>query len=150
MHLLLMSSPRLQKQMACKTIFVVSDDAAIRDSLAELAASAGLHAETFSSLETWLEAIQPVQRGCIVLDAQVCEFADPERLAQFACLCAKRSVLLLINRGDVPTAVRAIKCGAMHVVEKPYRDANLLEKIKCAISAAQDMTRRDKQDHPPA
>ena len=148
MHLVLVSSPRLQKRMACKTVFVVSDDAAIRDSLAELTASAGLHAKTFSSLETWLEAIQPEQRGCIVLDAQVCEFADPERLAKFASLCAKRSVLLLINRGDVPTAVRAMKCGAMHVVEKPYRDENLLEKIRHASAAAQEFALGDEHDHP--
>ena len=125
--------------MTSATVVVVSGDAAVRDSLTELLRSAGLSAEPYSSLETWPKAVPPEQRGCLVVDARVCNFADPERLASFAALCATRSVLLLIDRGDVPSAVRAVKCGAMHVVEKPYRNESLLEKIHCAIAAAPDV-----------
>jgi two-component system response regulator FixJ len=125
-----------QAKVADRTVFAVSDDSALRDSVSELVASGGLCAETFPSLEALLAAVPPERRGCLVLDARVCKFIDPERLARFASLCATRSVLLLIERGDVPTAVRAIKCGALDVVEKPYSGENLLERIKRAIPAA--------------
>jgi FixJ family two-component response regulator len=115
-----------------RTVFIVSDDSALRDSVAELVASEGLHAETFPSLETLLAAVQPERRGCIVLDARTFKFDDPDPLARFAALCATRSVLLLIDRGDVPMAVRAIQGGAVDVVEKPYRGENLLERIRRA------------------
>lgn len=124
--------------MTHATVFVVSDDPAIRDSLAELAASAGLRAETFSSIEAWLEATPSARRGCLVLDARVSDFAGPERLSRFAAICARRPVLLLIDRGDVPIAVRALKGGAVDVLEKPYRDQSLLERIQRAAAIGQD------------
>lgn len=124
--------------MECTTVFVISEDSAIRDSLSELVASAGLRAETFPSLEKWLETVPPERQGCLVLEARVCDFTDLERTARFASICARRPVLLLVERGDVPIAVRAIKGGAMDVLEKPYRDENLLARIKRVAAAAPD------------
>ena len=101
------------------TVFVVSDDPAIRDSLSELVASAGLTAEIFPSLEVWLDAVQPEREGCLLLDAWVRDLTGPERLERFASVCARRLVLLLIDRGDAPVTVLAIKDGAVSVLENP-------------------------------
>ena len=124
--------------MAVTTVFVVSNDPAIRDSLSELVASAGLTAETFRSLDIWLGAVPPERGGCLVLDARVRDLNGPERLARFASVCARRPVLLLIDRGDVPAAVRAIKEGAVDVVEKPLRGDGLLERVKRAAATERD------------
>ena len=124
--------------MAYATVFVVSDDSAIRDSLCELVGSAGLHAEAFPTLDAWAEADRPERKGCLVLDARARDFSCPDSLAAFSCICARRPVLLLVDRGDVPIAVRAIKDGAADVFEKPYRDERLLEGIKRSAAAAQD------------
>jgi two-component system response regulator FixJ len=124
--------------MENRRVFIVSDDPAIRDSLSELMAAAGLHAETFASLETWLEAVPPKPRGCLVLDAKVSDTTGPERLARLKATCTRLPVLLLVDRGDVPTAVGAIKDGALDVLEKPLRDGYLLERIKVAAAADQD------------
>ena len=124
--------------MTYTTVFVVSDDSAIRDSLSELIGSAGLRAETFPSLDTWLDTDQPGRRGCLVLDARVRDFSSPDHLAIFARMCARHPVLLLVDRGDVPIAVRAIKDGAADVLEKPYRNKSLLESIKRATTTAED------------
>jgi FixJ family two-component response regulator len=121
--------------MAYATVFVVSDDPAIRDSLSELIASAGLGAETFASLERCLDAVPPKPRGCLVLDAGARDFTDPERLARLTATCARLPVLLLVDRGDVPIAVRGIKVGAVDVLEKPLRNASLLDRIKIAAAA---------------
>ncbi len=117
--------------METTTVFVVSEDPAIRDSLSELVASAGLHAEASQSLED----VPPTRRGCVLLDARALDFTRPEQVASFSAVCAQRPVLLLIDRGDVPVAVRALKGGAVDVLEKPYRDASILERITRAATA---------------
>jgi FixJ family two-component response regulator len=123
--------------MANTTVFVVSDDPAIRDSLSEFIASAGLGAETFASLERWLGAVPSTPRGCLVLDARVRGFTQPDRLVRLTATCTRLPVLLLVDRGDVPIAVRGIKAGAVDVVEKPLGKASLLARIKMAAAAGQ-------------
>lgn len=122
--------------MAGKTVFILSEDPAVRDSLSDLVASAGLRAETFPSLEEWLEAAEPEPQGCLVLDAGVGDLVERERLAGFATACARIPVLVLTDRGDVPTAVRAMKHGAADVVQKPLGDQSLLERIQRAVARA--------------
>lgn len=124
--------------MACATVFVVSDDPAVRDSLSELVRSAGLRAETSTSLEAWRAAVPPERAGCLVLDARARDFAGPDQLARFAAVCAERPVLMLVDRGDVPIAVRALRGGAMDVVEKPCRGESLLERIRRVAMAGSD------------
>jgi FixJ family two-component response regulator len=124
--------------MAGKTIYIISEDSAVRDSLAELVASADLAAATLPSVEAWLESAEPEVEGCLVLDAGA-ELVEPERLARYASLCARIPVLVLIDRGDVPTAVRAIKHGAAEVLEKPCRDGTLLACIKREVTETGDV-----------
>jgi FixJ family two-component response regulator len=124
--------------MACATVFVVSDDPAVRDSISELVRSAGLRAEASTSLDAWRAAVQPERAGCLVLDARARDFACPEHLARFDAVCAERPVLMLVDRGDVPITVRAIKGGAVDVVEKPCRGETLLERIRRVVMAGSD------------
>jgi FixJ family two-component response regulator len=125
--------------MSDTTVFVVSDDPAIRDSLSELIVSADLNAEAFSSLEVWLEAVGPGRQGCLVLDARAHDFTGSERLAVLTATCARLPVLFLVDRGDVSVAVRAIKEGAADVLEKPLRDGSLLERINMAARVVRDV-----------
>lgn len=120
--------------MAGKTVFIVSKDPAVRDSLAELVASADLPAATLPSVEAWLETAEPEAQGCLVIDTGVSDLVEPERLARFASVCARIPVLVLVDRGDVPTAVRAIKHGAADVLQKPFQDGNLLACIKGVVT----------------
>jgi two-component system response regulator DctR len=122
--------------MTYKTVYVVSDDPAIRDSLSELIASAGLRAKTFPVLESWLEAVSSKSAGCLILDAAVRDFTLQERLERLTATCSRLPVLVLVDRGDVPIAMSAVKRGVFDILEKPLRDTNLLERIK--IAAVQD------------
>lgn len=107
----------------------------MRDSIAELVASSGLAAETFASLEIWQEKVRSERGGCLLLDADELDFAGEDRLARLAAVCATRPVLVLVDRGNVPVAVRAIRSGAVDVIEKPQRDDILLQTIARAASA---------------
>lgn len=122
--------------MACNTIFIISVYPEVRNRLAELVASAGLRARQLSSLEIWLEEVTGSEtEGCLVLDAAVGELLEPGRLASFASICARIPVLVLTERGDVPTAVNAIRHGAVDVLQKPIEHRHLLECIKGAVAA---------------
>jgi len=116
-------------------VFVVSTDAAVSDSIKDLVESAGLPAETFCSLHAFLDTVEPDRRGCLVIDAHFSDLRDPQWLASLTVAYSRMPGLLIADRGDVPTAVRAVKAGAMDVVQKPYRDENLLDSIIKALQA---------------
>ena len=118
--------------LRCTTVFVVSGDDAIRDSISELVVSAGFCVAGFPSLEAWREHVRSESEGCLVVD--VCKHGPrlPQGLCGFESICAERGVVLLVGRGDVSTAVRAIRQGATDALEMPFRDDRLLESIKRA------------------
>ncbi len=124
--------------MADKTVFIVSEDPTVRDSLSKLVAAAGLRVEALPSMEVWFETAAPELPDCLVLDASVGDLIEPERLAEFAWACAKMPVLVLVHRGAVQTAVHALKHGAMDVLQKPLRVEILLERIKRVIAVEGD------------
>lgn len=120
--------------MACQTVFIVSGDPRVRDSVSVLAASAGLRVEKLLSLEAWLGAAKPSSQACLILDSGEGDLVGPARLARLASACARIPVLVLTEPGDVPTAVHAIRQGAADVLQKPFRDEKLLECIRRAVA----------------
>jgi two-component system response regulator FixJ len=126
--------------MGSKTVFIISEDAAFRSLLSELVASAGLHARALPSVEAWLEAAGRDAEGCLVVDAGVGGLVERERLARLALACARIPVLVLVEHGDVPTAVRAIKQGVAEVLQKPLRDENLLQRIEWVVARQRETT----------
>jgi FixJ family two-component response regulator len=121
--------------MKAPTVFLVGDDPAVCDSITELIESTGLQAETFRSLQSFLDAVPPRRRGCMVVDADSSDLNSREQQVNLADLCATMPVILIIAHGDVPMAVRGLKAGAMDVIEKPYRDKQLLDSIHKALEA---------------
>jgi FixJ family two-component response regulator len=122
--------------MAAPTVFLVGDDPAVCDSMTELVESAGLQAETFRSLRSFLDAIPPGSHGCLVVDADSSALSSREQPVNLADVCTTLPVIVIIAQGDVPMAVRSLKAGVMEVVEKPYRDKRLLDSIHRALEAS--------------
>lgn len=112
-----------------RPIHVVSDDAAVRDSIVDLLASVGINVNTFDSLPTDYDVSDLQRRGCLVLDTHDFDLSSAESQSSFAAVCAAMTVILLNDRGDVPMAVIGLKCGAIDVVQKPYQDRRLLDSI---------------------
>jgi len=120
------------------TVFIVSGDAAVRNSLTLLVTEAGLCPRALPALEAWIETAEEKPSGCLVLDAGVNELTGQERLARFASVCAGIPVVVLTSRGDITTAVHAVRQGAVYVLQKPYRNETLLEYIKQALATQYD------------
>ena len=120
--------------MSESTVFIVTDDPGTRDSLKDLLKGAGLQAEIFSSLQTFLQVMALDKRGCLVLDAHSGYPASPNQRREFADCCARMSLIVLTERGDVEMAVRVMKLGAADVVQKPYWDSHWLGSINKALA----------------
>jgi two-component system response regulator DctR len=122
------------KKIEDQTVFVVDDDAAVRDSIAELVESVGLQAEVYASALAFLEAFQSERRGCLVLDVRMAKMSGLVLQQRLNALGARIPVIVLTAHGDVTLAVQAMKAGAVDFLQKPYRDQALLDSINAALS----------------
>lgn len=116
--------------MTVPVVFIVGEDAQFRQSVKALVESAGLHAATFPTLQALLDGEDPESRGCLVFQPEDNTLGDPSQQARLTAASAGRRGILIIERGNVPMAVQAVKAGIRDVVQKPYRDRELLERIE--------------------
>ncbi|MEO0660360.1 MAG: response regulator transcription factor, partial [Planctomycetota bacterium] len=116
-------------------VFVVDDDPAMRDSLGFLIGSVGRSVDTFDSAESFLEAYDRDQPGCIVLDVRMPGLSGLELMEKLKEDRFAPPVILVTGHGDIPMAVRALKAGAFDFIEKPFSDQVLLERIQQALQA---------------
>jgi FixJ family two-component response regulator len=124
-----------------QTVFVVDDDAAVRDSIAELVASIGLKAVGYASALAFLEAYQSAPPGCLVLDVRMTEMSGLALQERLNELGVSIPVIVLTGHGDVPMAVQAMKAGAVDFIQKPYREQALLDSINAALAIDADARR---------
>jgi DNA-binding NtrC family response regulator len=114
-------------------VFVVDDDASMRDSLSDLLGSAGLNVQTFASAREFLASPRPDGVGCLVLDVQLPGFSGLDLQQELAKLDVPIPIIFITGYGDIPTSVRAIKAGAIEFLTKPFRDEDLLNAVEQAI-----------------
>ena len=113
---------------------VVDDDEAIRRALTRLLRSAGLVPSVYGSAHAVLDAVSSLSTGCVLLDVQMPGMDGIELLDRLRELGVGLPVIVVTGDGDVPTAVRAMKAGAVDFIEKPIDDALLLATIEGALS----------------
>ena len=134
-----------EPKKADPTVFVVDDDPALRDSLKFLIESVGITVKVFASAEEFLEAFDPKEHACVVLDVRMPGLSGLELLEKLKSERLAPTVLLITGHGDVPMAVRALKAGAFDFIEKPFSDQVLLERIQQALTT--DRKRREDLEY---
>ena len=125
------------------TVFVVDDDRAVRESLRWLVESVGLEVETYDSARSFLDAYTVDRPGCLVLDVRMRGMSGIEMQEALAGRGITLPVIVITGFGDVATAVRAMKLGAVDFVEKPFNDQELLELIQRCIDRDAGSRRED-------
>ena len=122
------------------TVFIVDDDASVREALAWLLRSRHLPSETFASGEEFDRFLQggfvPRDPSCVLLDVRMpgmSGLALFEKLIERG-LAAALPVIFLTGHADVPTAVEAVKRGAFDFCENPFSDNALVDRIEQAIA----------------
>jgi two-component system response regulator FixJ len=122
--------------MADETVFVVDDDAGARDSLCALLESAGVASEAHESARGFLAAYQPGRAGCLIADIRMPDMDGLELQEELNRRNAGLPVIVVTGHADVPLAVRAMKAGAVDLIEKPYDDDLLLATVRRALAQA--------------
>ena len=115
------------------TVFVVDDDASVRDSINLILSLKGMRTQLFSSAEDFLEAYRPEWRGCILTDLQMPGMSGLDLQQALHERGVLLPVVVLTAHGDVPTTRVAMKGGAFDFLEKPINDEVLLDVLKNAI-----------------
>lgn len=114
-------------------VFIVDDDQAVRQSLTALAESIGLMAQTFGKAEDFLNAYDPAQPGCLLLDIRMPGMSGLELQSKLNAEGIHIPVIIITEHGDIPMAVSALKAGAVNFIEKSCKDQLLIDNINKAI-----------------
>ena len=114
-------------------VFIVDDDAAVRDSLSLLFETAGLKVECHDSAESFLSAYRPEQPGCLVLDVRMGRMSGPELQEELNRRGSPLPIIYLTAYGDIPMTVRAMRAGAVDFLTKPVDSAVFLDRVQAAI-----------------
>ena len=115
------------------TVFIVDDDESVRASLKFLLRSAALESRAFGSAPEFLAAYDPIQPGCLVLDVRMPGMSGLELQQELNLRGAIIPVIFITGHGDIPMAVEAMQHGAHDFLQKPFRDEDLIERVRRAL-----------------
>lgn len=114
-------------------VYIVDDEAAVRDSLAWLLNSVNIQTQCFDSAETFLINYDPNQVSCLILDVRMPEISGFQLQEKLNDLGAGIPIIFVSGHGDIPMSVRALKNGAVDFFEKPYNSQQMLERIQVTL-----------------
>jgi FixJ family two-component response regulator len=114
-------------------VFVIDDDASVRDAIQSLMRSVGQHVESYASAQEFLRSKRPDLPGCIVLDVRLPGFSGLELQRKLADADILTPIVFMTGHGDIPMSVKAMKAGAVEFLTKPFRDQDLLDAIQQAL-----------------
>jgi FixJ family two-component response regulator len=114
-------------------VFIVDDDAAVRNSLRLLVKSIGQTAAVFGSAQEFLAAYEMQQPGCLVLDVRMPGMSGLELQQHLNMRGAVIPLIFITGHGDIPMAVEAMQHGAFDFLQKPFRDQDLIDRIQRAL-----------------
>jgi len=128
-------------------IYVIDDDAAMRDSLNFLLDSAGFGVTLFDDAQAFLQALPGLAFGCVVSDVRMPGLDGIELLKRMKAQQSPFPILIMTGHGDVPLAVEAMKLGAVDFLEKPFEDDRLTAMIEQAIRQAEPAAKNEAVAH---
>lgn len=131
------SEPGIRSSM----VYVVDDDASIRDALSNLLRSAGIQVETFASTAEYLRQPKVDGASCLVLDVRLQGNSGLDFQKQLVESNANIPIIFITGHGDIEMSVKAMKAGAVDFLAKPFREQDLLDAVSGALQA--DVRRRE-------
>jgi FixJ family two-component response regulator len=126
----------MEVTQAKPTIFVVDDNASVREAIKSLLESTGLQTETFESAQDFLRHKLPDGPKCLVLDVLLPGLGGLDFQNELTRANIRIPIIFITGHGDIPMTVRAMKAGAVEFLTKPFRDEDLLAAIQQAFDVA--------------
>ncbi len=114
-------------------VYVIDDDASIREALNSLIRSVGLNVATFASAPEFLQSPRPDVPACLILDVRMPGLSGLDLQRELTEANIHIPIIFITGHGDIPMSVRAMKAGAVEFLTKPFRDQDLLDAIQQAL-----------------
>jgi two-component system CheB/CheR fusion protein len=121
------------------TVFVVDDDAEIRDAARDVVETNGWTVETFESCDAFLRHPRPGRAGCLVIDAELPDMNGFELLERLNAEEIALPFIMITGHGDIEMAVKAMRAGASDFLEKPFSAGELIVSITHALAQSQEL-----------
>lgn len=121
-------------------VFVIDDEAPLREALASLFRSVGLEVRLLASAQEFLRERLPEAPSCLVLDVRLPGVSGLDFQAELARAKVEVPIVFMTGHGDIPMTVRAMKAGAVEFLTKPFRDQDMLDAVQLALE--RDRVRR--------
>ena len=128
-------------------VYVIDDDAAMRDSLHFLLDSTGFEVTLFDNAQSFVDALPGLAFGCVLSDVRMPGLDGIELLKRMKAQQSPFPILIMTGHGDVPLAVEAMKLGAVDFLEKPFDDDRLTAMIESAIRQAEPAAKSEAVAH---
>jgi FixJ family two-component response regulator len=130
-----------ERHQAQEVIFVIDDDASMRNSLSSLFRSIGLKVEVFDSATDFLKFGRPDVASCLVLDVRLPGVSGLDFQTELAKANIRIPIVFITGHGDIPMTVKAMKAGAVEFLTKPFREQDLLDAVRLGLE--RDRARRE-------
>ena len=121
-------------------VFVIDDDASVREGLSTLFRSVGLQVKAFASAPEFLRNKLPDGPSCLVLDVRLPGPSGLDFQSELAKANIEIPIVFMTGHGDIPMTVRAMKAGAVEFLPKPFRDQDMLDAVQAGLE--RDRNRR--------
>jgi FixJ family two-component response regulator len=125
------------------TVFIIDDDASVRESIQDLLESLGLHSESFGTAEEFLRSKRPEGPSCLVLDVRLPGVNGLDFQSRLVDAGFQIPIIFITGHGDIPMTVKAMKSGAVEFLTKPFLERDLLGAIRQALE--RDQATRQRQ-----
>ena len=128
-------------------VFVVDDDASVRQALTSLLQSVALRVEAFGSAADFLKRGRVgngIAAACLILDVRLPGVSGLDFQAELARADMHLPIIFVTGYGDIPMTVRAMKAGAVEFLTKPFREQDLLDAVQLALQRDRDRRIQEK------
>jgi FixJ family two-component response regulator len=116
------------------TVFVVDDDADVREAMQRVLKTVGLQAETFETANDFLQRNLPKGPSCLILDIRLPGMSGLDVQQKLIAAGARIPIIFITAHADVPLAVKAMKSGAVEFLTKPFRNQDLVDAVQQALA----------------
>jgi FixJ family two-component response regulator len=125
-------------------VYIVDDDASLREALSQLMQVVGLKAECFASAQDFLKKKLPNVASCLVLDVRMPGISGLNLQDDLAKAGIHIPIIFITAHGDIPMTVQAMKAGAVEFLTKPFRDQDMLDAVQVAIERDRSRRKHDE------
>src|SRR5580658_8520200 len=127
------------------TVFIIDDDADVRESLQDLLESVGLHSQSFGTAQEFLAVARGEGPSCLILDVRLPGISGLDLQNELKRRKTSIPIIFLTAHADVPMSVKAMKSGAFEFLTKPFRHQDLLDGVQRSLTRSRLLREKERE-----